>query len=120
VDDYLTALRRLAGIIQVEDSDATCNFKCVFVKHSSPCRFPETTERGCRYGSWKNCELTSPTKSSVDKVLTKQLVDVRAEVKRLAGQRSKLTTAPKCPPSQCTTLFAYVVPSPWFNYYCTL
>ena len=39
-------------------------------------------------------ELTNPTKSATEEVLTEQLADVRAEVKKLAAKWNKFTTAP--------------------------
>ena len=95
VDDYVAAIRRLARIIQVDDKItqyAVLNGFLPNIAAHVVSQRPQNLDAILEAG--RIAELTNPTKSASDQVLTEQLADVRSELKRLATQWDKFTTAP--------------------------
>jgi len=95
VDDYAAAIRRLARIVQVEDKVTRYAILNGFLSHIAQhvvSMKPDSLDAVLEAA--RVPELTNPTKSVTEEVLTKQLADDRAELKLLASKWDKLTTAP--------------------------
>jgi len=95
VDDYAAAIRRLARIVQVDDKVTRYAILNGFLPHIAQhivSMKPDSLEAVLEAA--RVAELTNPTKSATEEVLTEQLADVRAELKVLASKWDKLTTSP--------------------------
>ena len=94
-DDYAAAIRRLARIVQVDDSVTRYAILNGYLPHIAQhvlTQRPDTLEATLEAA--RVAELTNPIKSATEEVLTEQLADVRDEVKKLAAKWDKFTTAP--------------------------
>jgi len=94
VDDYAAPIRRLARIVQVDDKVTRYAILNGFLPHIAQHVSMKPDSLDAVLEAARVAELTNPTKSATEEVLTEQLADVQTELKRLASKWDKLTTAP--------------------------